>query len=151
MSTFQGVTIDLATAQKMFSGRIPHCRELGMRITEFKDGIVTLGLPYDRRLVGDPETGVLHGGAVTSLIDSVCGMAVFLAHGPGTQIATLDLRIDYLRAATAGVELLASAECYKVTRTITFVRGRAFHADAPGDPVASCVAAFLADREEAAP
>jgi uncharacterized protein (TIGR00369 family) len=147
MSTPYGGAIDLATAQKMFGSRIPYCGEMGMRIAEFKDGRVILGLPYDQRFVGDPETGVLHGGAVTSLIDSVCGLAVFVAHSGAAQIATLDLRIDYLRPASPGMELLASAECYKITRTITFVRGRAFHADAPDDLVASCVAAFLADRE----
>jgi uncharacterized protein (TIGR00369 family) len=137
---------DLAMAQRIFQSQIPHCRELAMRIVSMDGGLAIVGLPYDPRLVGNPETGVLHGGAVTTLIDSVCGLAVFMAHGPGAQIATLDLRIDYLRHATPGMELLASAECYKIARTITFVRGRAYHADAPDDWVASCVAAFLADN-----
>ncbi len=122
---------------------IPHCRELGIRVLGVGKGRATLALPYDERLVGNPETGVLAGGAVTSLVDTACGMAVFAALGELLAIATLDLRIDYLKPAAARQELVASAECYKLTRTIAFVRGQAYHAGAPDDLVATCVGAFM--------
>lgn len=122
---------------------IPHCRELGIRVLKVGKGHATLALPYDERLVGNPETGVLAGGAVTSLVDTACGMAVFAALGELLAIATLDLRIDYLKPAAARQELVASAECYKLTRTIAFVRGQAFHQDTPDDLVATCVGAFM--------
>jgi uncharacterized protein (TIGR00369 family) len=104
---------------------------------------VTLGLPYDPRLVGDPDTGVLHGGAVTTLIDTVSGMTAMAAQGKLESVATLDLRIDYLRPAQAGLELLARADCYKLTRHIAFVRCRAYHAEAPDDLVAAASGAFM--------
>ena len=59
-------------------------------------------LPYDDKLVGNPDTGVMHGGAITALLDACSGAAVFAALDEWVPIATLDLRIDYLRAAEVG-------------------------------------------------
>src|ERR1700743_3329739 len=33
-------------------------------------------LPYSENLVGDPQTGVVHGGVITGLLDHTCGLAV---------------------------------------------------------------------------
>ena len=121
-----------------------------MRVAEVGPDWVTLGLPYDQRLVGDPDTGVLHGGAVTTLIDTVSGMAALVAIGQLAVLATLDLRIDYLKPATVGRELLARADCYKLTRHIAFVRGRAYHAEAPDDLVAASTGAFMLGAGEEA-
>ncbi len=57
-------------------------------------------------------------------------------------IATLDLRIDYLRQAEAGREVLAHATCYKLTRNIGFTRAIAYH-DREDDPIASAVGTFM--------
>jgi len=136
------VKID-ATLVETIIRHIPHCVELGMRLADLGPDWAMLALPYDQRLVGDPETGVLHGGAVSSVIDTVCGLAVTMARGQVAGMATLDLRIDYLKPATPGQELLARADCFKLTRNIAFVRGRAFHASAPGDTVAASAAVFM--------
>jgi acyl-coenzyme A thioesterase PaaI-like protein len=58
------------------------------------------------------------------------------------QIATLDLRIDYMKSATPDEDILAFAECFKVTRNIAFARGIAYQTDRD-DPVATCAAAFM--------
>jgi uncharacterized protein (TIGR00369 family) len=129
---------------------IPHCRELGMSVVEAAPARTVLRLPYQERLVGDPATGVLHGGAITTLVDTVCGMAVNLALGKMVAIATLDLRIDYLRPATPGQDLHAAAECYKLTRHVAFVRGTAYNA-APEDPVAHCVGTFMISSSDKPP
>ena len=93
-------------------------------------------------LVGDPDTGVIAGGVVTTLLDHACGQAVFAALMQFTSIATLDLRIDYMRAAEPGLDVYARAHCYKLTRSIAFVRATAYDRD-PGDPVATAQAAFM--------
>jgi len=124
---------------------IPHCQTLGVGVVDVAPSRATLSLPWREDLVGDPETGVLAGGVVTSLVDTVCGVAVWSSLTRFMQIATLDLRIDYLKPATRGSMLHASAHCYKVTRSIAFVRGTAFHPETPDDLVATCVGAFMLD------
>ena len=60
-------------------------------------------------------------------------------------IATLDLRVDYMRAAQPGRDLLAQARCFRLTPTIAFVRGWAFEDD-PSDPVAAAQAAYVVNQ-----
>ncbi len=127
-----------------FLDQIAHSRELGLEMIRVDQGSVTMRLPYSDKLVGNPETGVLHGGAITTLIDNAAGAAVFAAIRKARPIGTLDLRIDYLKPVTPGRDVFTLAECYKVTRQIAFVRAIAYHED-PDDPVANCVATFMLD------
>ena len=123
---------------------VPHAMELGIQVVAIENNTATMKLAYQDRLVGNPETGILHGGVITTLIDSVCGIAVFTALPKFVPIATLDLRIDYLKPATPRKDLLARGYCYKVTRNVAFARGIAFHDDAD-DPIANAVCTFLID------
>ncbi len=126
---------------RAFIDILPHSRALGMRLDQFGDGQAVLSLPYDARLVGDPATGVLHGGAISALIDTASGAAVMAHASAPASTATLDLRIDYMRPATPGRTVTAHAHCYHVTRTVAFVRVTATDDDS-GRPVATGVAAF---------
>ena len=128
---------------------VPHNDELGIEVVDFRHGTgeAWMRLPYADRLIGDPETGVLHGAAITTLMDAACGMAVFIRIGRGANIATLDLRIDYLKPARPGTDVIAHAECYKLTRSIAFVRGTAHHPDLPDDAIASVAATFIRKEE----
>jgi uncharacterized protein (TIGR00369 family) len=125
--------------------RLPFSREIGMRLHRAEDGVAVVSVPYDERLVGDPETGVLHGGVITALLDTACGCAVMAAAASLKSTATLDLRIDYMRPATAGETVFSRAECYRLTRSIGFARAVAYHSD-PSDPVATAQGAFILDR-----
>ena len=145
----QAPGIDLAAANRMFADSFPHCRELGIRICGIGDDWAEVQLDYQDRLVGDPATGVLHGGVITTLVDTVCGMAVFAKLKRFLAIATLDLRIDYLGPATPGARLVARAECYRTTRRIAFVHGSAFHAGEA--PIANCVGTFMLNSSKAPP
>ena len=111
------------------------------------DDAVRLRVPYRADLVGDPETGVLAGGLVTALLDHVGGLAVWIAMDAFRPIATLDLRVDYMRAAEPGRDLLAQARCYRLTPSIGFVRAWAFEDD-PSDPVAAAQAAYMVSGEK---
>jgi uncharacterized protein (TIGR00369 family) len=151
MSEINPEGIDPAIIETYIRQGIPHCAALGIRVIKVAADDTILSLPYSADLVGDPTTGVLHGGAVTSLIDTVCGMAVFAGTRKLQAIATLDLRIDYLKPAKAHSELYAAAHCYKLSRTIAFVRARAYHLETPDDLVASCVATFMLGSSDKPP
>jgi acyl-coenzyme A thioesterase PaaI-like protein len=56
--------------------------------------------------------------------------------------ATLDLRVDYLRPAVPGRAVIGRGSCYRMTRSIAFVRGFAHDGD-PDDPVANVTGTFM--------
>jgi len=132
---------DLARIVKAFEA-LPHARVLGMTFLSLDHGRGSVRMPYRSELVGNPSTGVVHGGVITALLDTLCGAVVMAAVAEGTPLATLDLRIDYLHPASPGEAIRASAECYKVTATIAFVRGLAYH-EAIDDPIAHCAGTFM--------
>jgi uncharacterized protein (TIGR00369 family) len=121
-----------------------------MTIVDFGAGRAVLELPYAPHLVGNPETGVIHGGAITALIDSACGGAVLGKLAKPQRVATLDRRIDYLKPATPGVAVRCAAECFKVTHHVAFVRATAFHEGAEDDAVATAAGTFVIFHPETA-
>lgn len=126
---------------------VPHCKAIGMRFVEVNAGVAVLRVPYDDRLVGNPDSGVLHGGVITTLLDNASGMAVQSTFGEWMSIATLDLRIDYMRPAAPGRDLYGRAECYRKTRSVAFVRAVAYH-DEADDPIATSVATFMLGSDD---
>src|SRR6516225_5726341 len=114
----------------------------GLRLDRAAPGEAWSSLPYRPVFVGDTETGVLHGGVVTAMLDETCGMAVQLALDGTRAIATLDLRIDYQKPATPGLDIKAHSICYRTTRSIAFVRSTAYQ-ESEDDPVATATACFM--------
>lgn len=130
----------LRNARQFFEA-IPHSRALSVELTHIGNGEATLTMPYDAKLVGDPETGVVFGGVISTLMDT-CGGAAVMSHPTGpTSTATLDLRIDYMRAATPGQMVTAHAVCYRMTRSAAFVRATATDDDTD-NPVAQATGVF---------
>ncbi|WP_332655587.1 PaaI family thioesterase [Brevundimonas sp.] len=119
-----------------------HTHALGFAFEGLEGDRVRLRVPWREDLVGDPDTGVLAGGLVTALLDHVGGLAVWIALDRFEPIATLDLRVDYMRAAEPGRDLIAEARCYRLTHSIAFVRAWAFE-DGPENPVAAAQAAYI--------
>jgi uncharacterized protein (TIGR00369 family) len=132
-------------AQSMTTS-VPQAAALGFRFVSVSPGRGSLEVPWREDLVGDPDTNVIAGGVVTSLLDHTCGMAMAAAAGEAPfSTATLDLRIDYMRPAAPRTGVTAEAHCYKLTRTIGFVRAEAWDVDR-GDLVATAQAAFILNR-----
>lgn len=123
-------------------GATPFARALEMQVVSIANGRVCMKVPYRADLVGDPETGVFAGGVLTALLDHVCGAATMTALKGRRSVATLDLRIDYMRGAEPGRDVFAEAHCYKVTKSVAFVRAVAYEETAD-DPVANATGAFM--------
>jgi uncharacterized protein (TIGR00369 family) len=123
-----------------------HTHALGFRWVGREAERIRIAVPWREDLVGDPETGVLAGGLVTALLDHAGGLAIWAKMGEFRPVATLDLRVDYMRAAEPRRELLAEARCYRLTSSIAFVRAWAFEDD-PSDPVAAAQAAYMLTYE----
>lgn len=131
---------------RQFTQAIPHARALSMQIDRLSEGVAEMSMPYDERFIGDPETGVIHGGAVYALLDTCCGASVMCHPASTAGTATIGLRVDYMRAATPGQAIRTRAECYHVTRSVAFVRATAMDDDTDR-PVASATGTFTFSAE----
>ncbi len=122
--------------------RVGHGGALGIAYHGHGEDWVDLSLPYDARLVGMPESGIIASGPIISLMDMATSLSIWVKLGRFRHQATLDLRIDYLRPAAPGRTIIGRGECYGVTRSVGFARGLAHDGDAE-DPVAHVSATFM--------
>lgn len=141
MSIFNGDTPPRAWANAFLQG-IPYARESGMAADDLGHGKATVSMPARHDWTGDATRQQLHPGCLTVLADTACGLAVGAAMNPIEPFATLDLRMDYLRPARAGLGLICVAHCHRLSRSVAFVRGDVFQ---PGvdDAVAAVNATFM--------
>ena len=136
-----GAPFDPAMIAALMNGR-GHGGFVGLRYHDHGEDWIELALPWRAELVGVAETGVLASGPIITLLDNATSMSVWVKSGAFRPQATLDPRLDYVRAATPGKTVIARAECYRLTRSAAFVRGLAHDGD-PADPVAHAAGVFM--------
>lgn len=119
-----------------------HSRHLGLRFIACGDNWSEFALDYRPELTISPTNSLLASGPIISLIDQASGVSLFVTNKSYRPAATLDLRIDYLRAAPPGKTIFARATCYRITRNVGFVSAEAHDGD-PADPVARSQASFF--------
>ncbi len=135
---------------QLLVSHVPHARAIGMSVVDAQPGQIWLRVPWADFLVGNPETGVIHGGVITTLLDNGGGAAVMTALDELRAVATLDLRIDYMKPASPGRDIVGYCHCHKVTRHIAFVRGTAYH-DTADDPIATAAMTFMVGASRTLP
>lgn len=138
-----------ALLRQRFVKFTPHAARCGMQITDLSAQGAELILPFREDWLGDAERGLIHPGIVTTLVDSACGVAVLGHIGRLEPIATLDLRMDYLRAALRDREICCRAECYRLTADIAFARASVWQTS-PDEPVAISQSVFMRTQRRAA-
>lgn len=127
-------------------GRSGHSGRLGIGYVAHGADWCELILPYSDKLIGDVARGVIASGPIIALLDMATSVSVWLKRGEFVPHATLDLRVDYLRPAQPGRDVIGHGECYRLTRSIAFVRGIAHDGD-PNDPVAHVAGTFMTTGE----
>ena len=107
----------LAAIRESFS-QVPYAHFLGLELGEIRNGEATIHLKVRNEL--KQNQGVVHGGAVASLIDTASAFAVATGLEPGERVTTTDLTIHYLRPITEG-EMRASARIVRAGRRLFVV------------------------------
>lgn len=136
---------DPALAARMVAA-FGHNGAIGARVVDHGEDWSELALDYRADLVGDEASGVLASGPIIALMDMATSIAVWIKRGAFKPQATLDLRVDYLRAAEPGRTVFGRGECYRLTRRVAFVRGMAHDGD-PDDPIAHVAGTFMMTDE----
>ena len=96
---------------------------IGAQLTRVEPGVVEITLPYRKDLT--QQHGYLHAGVVTTIADSACGYAAFSLMPEGSEVLSVEFKINLLRPAR-GESFLARAEVVKPGKTLTVVRADVF-------------------------
>ena len=112
----------LAQVAHLFVERMPFNRLLGLAIPRFDLDGVEVCFAMDDKLIGNPASGILHGGVTAAVLDVAGGLMAIAGAAERlkrlepaemskrlARISTIDLRIDYLRPGH-GLQFTASAE-----------------------------------------
>lgn len=123
---------------------VRHSNRLGMQVLSAGEEGVQVRLPWREDLVGNPDSGVLHGGAIFAMMDQAGGMANSCRLFPNFEITpTIDFRVDHLHAPTPGKAVICHATCYRLTTHVTFVRLTTWEEGMEdGEPVATALATY---------
>jgi uncharacterized protein (TIGR00369 family) len=115
---------------------IPFNAFLGIECTRIEPGYCRLELEFRPELIGDPMRKALHGGVISTLIDTCGGAAVWCKVEPMDAVSTVDLRVDFLRPG--GQErIVAEAHVVRVGNRVAVVDMRAFHPSRPERTIAT--------------
>ncbi len=119
-----------------------HGKTLGLKMTGINRGEINLVFPYKEEVIGNPLTGVIHGGIIVSLLDTACGSAAMTVLNTPAVTPTIDLRLDYMHPAEPNKPIYVEAKVYRQTSNVIFCRGLAWQEDKE-NPIAHCVANFM--------
>tara|TARA_R110002073_G_scaffold45053_2_gene124607 strand:+ start:16469 stop:16951 length:483 start_codon:yes stop_codon:yes gene_type:complete len=108
-------------AKMFFGGDHPLFKAFGIRVDESREGLAAMTMPCVADMCD--QRGALHRGAITTLLDSNCGLAILAYLGDMRPIATIDLRVDFLAKPEAGEGVRGEVECYEVKGDVAYVRG----------------------------
>ena len=117
---------------------VPFAKLLGLKVESVVPGEAVLSLPVRDEL--KQNHGVMHGGAIASLIDSAMAFAIIPLLAENERTTTVDLTIHYLRALTHGTAR-STARVVRAGRRVIVVSAEVF--DDKGDLAATAVSTYL--------
>lgn len=105
---------------------VPFAQLLGIELDDISSGTATLGLNVRKQLT--QNHGVVHGGAIASLIDTATAFAIISLLAPRERVTTVDLTVSYLRPLTEG-RVTAVARVLRAGRRLFVVSAEVFDKD----------------------
>lgn len=108
---------------------------LGIATTQDQQGHIIGKMTYQPHLIGNPNVPALHGGGVSSLLETVAVMQVMAATDASDIPKTINITVDFLRPAKP-LDTYASAVLLRVGRRIATVEATAWQ-ESEDKPVTS--------------
>lgn len=106
---------------------VPFDKYLGIKVDELREGFARLSIPFREEFIGDKRRPALHGGLISTLIDT-CGGSAALTHcTPNDRISTVDIRVDYLRPGPDD-DIIAEAIVQRTGNRVSVVHTRVYAA-----------------------
>ncbi|HEY2972093.1 MAG TPA: PaaI family thioesterase [Pyrinomonadaceae bacterium] len=105
---------------------VPFAQLLGIELDTISSGTATLGLNVRKQL--RQNHGMVHGGAIASLIDTATAFAIISLLAPSERVTTVDLTVSYLRPLTEG-RVTAVARVLRSGRRLFVVSAEVFDKD----------------------
>lgn len=96
---------------------IPYWKHLGIELREMSPGYAKLAMKAGNQLI--QLAGVLHGGALASLMDSAMGAAVWSLNMPRARGVTVEMKINYTSPVMPGDEVEAEARVINNGNTLS--------------------------------
>ncbi len=90
---------EYAALRRFMEDNVPFHTFLGLQVVRMAKGEAEIMLPYRDDFLGDVRRPALHGGIISTLIDSCGGLAAWSYCTARDKIATVDMRVDYLLPA----------------------------------------------------
>ena len=110
----------LEELKNYMTNKIPFHEFLRLEIEELKEGYARLKLPFRNEFVGDVRRPAIHGGIISTLIDVSGGAAVWTHFNTDDGIATIDIRVDFLRPGPDN-DLVSESEVVRVGNRVAVV------------------------------
>jgi uncharacterized protein (TIGR00369 family) len=123
MSRFEPKNPDFRTMATTTFERQPAMRALGISLARLEPGEAELSMAYSPDFT--QQNGFVHAGIITAGLDNACGIAAFTLMPAGSDILTVEFKINLL-APAKGDRFLFRAHVVKPGRTLTFCEARAY-------------------------
>lgn len=131
--------------QTFFRDVIPFNRFLGMEVARMDKGLVQLSLEFRPEFIGNPVLPALHGGVISSLLDTAGGASVWSQIEPTDRVSTVDLRVDYLRPGRPE-PLVGQGRVVRAGNRVGVAELRAWHPGREDKPVAAGMGVYNVTR-----
>ncbi len=137
-----GFDMKTPDAANLLMSHLPSVKEAGLHCSSLSPEQVVIQMPSQPGWIGDAVKQTLHPGVSSLLADTACAISVSAAHGSLLHMATLDLRMDYLRPAPVGIDLYCEARCVRMSKHVAFTQAWVFQHGKP-DPVVAVTANMM--------